>query len=350
MNVWSVGTQGWGVYEAERTADGVRLTPSDRSDADFILSPGFVDLHIHGAFGIDTMSASQGEMTDLANRLEAEGYEGWLPTTITASAADVQAALGRLPSHRSIWGFHLEGPFISPVFPGAQPPEAIVDVPTGPSEWDAILDDERLKLITLAPERPHAPELIHRLTARGVAVSLGHSNATFAEAMAGRDAGLCHTTHTFNAMRGLHHREAGCVGFALLNDDVTCELIYDRLHVSPAAAAVLLKAKPETGVIAVSDCTEAKGLPPGTQVDMWGHTGVVGVGDVRLAGTDTLAGSAITLRDAFANLWADFGPEIAVRTCTINPRLRLGHRQAPRLHLFWSQDGQLQDHWRSADA
>jgi N-acetylglucosamine-6-phosphate deacetylase len=112
---------------------------------------------------------------------------------------------------------------------------------------------------------------------------------------------------------------------------------------------VLLKAKPETGVIAVSDCTKAKGLPPGSQVDMWGHAGVVGEGDVRLAGTDTLAGSAITLRDAFTNLWADFGPEVAVRTCTINPRLRLGAMHAPRVHLLWSQDGRLQDQWRSPD-
>jgi N-acetylglucosamine-6-phosphate deacetylase len=296
------------------------------------------------------MSASPEEMMVLSERLEAEGYEGWLPTTITATAADVKAALARLPSHRSIWGFHLEGPFISPVFPGAQPPEAIIDVPTGASEWDAVLDDDRLKLITLAPERPNATSLIHRLASRGVTVSLGHSNATYAEAMAGHQAGLRHTTHTFNAMRALHHREAGCVGFALLNNDVTCELIYDRLHVSPAAAAVLLKAKPETGVVAVSDCTKAKGLPPGSQVDMWGHAGVVGEGDVRLAGTNTLAGSAITLRDAFANLWADFGPEVAVRTCTINPRLRLGAMQAPRLHLLWSSEGRLQDQWRSAEA
>lgn len=348
MNVWSVGAQGWAVYEAARTDQGVTLNPTDRTEATRILSPGFVDLHIHGAFGIDTMSACAEEMIALADRLEGEGYEGWLPTTITASAPDLCAALHRLPAHRSIWGFHLEGPFISPVFPGAQPPEAIIEIPTGPSEWDAILDDPRMRLITLAPERPNAPALIHRLASRGVTVSLGHSNATFQEALAGHRAGLRHTTHTYNAMRGLHHREAGCVGFALLTDDVTCELIYDRHHVSPDAAAVLIKAKPATGVIAVSDCTKAKGLLPGTQVDMWGHTGVVGTGDVRLAGTKTLAGSAVTLRDCFVNLWADFGPELAVRACTLNPRLRIGHHHSPQVHLLWDQNGALQDLWRSA--
>ena len=349
MKAWALGSAGWGVYEVSREAGEVSLTARADQDADFVLSPGFVDLHIHGGYGIDTMSARPEEMIALAERLEAEGYEGWLPTTITAPATDVQAALRRLPVHRSIWGFHLEGPFISPVFPGAQPPEAIIDVPTGPSEWDTVLEDSRLKLITLAPERPNAMGLIGRLASRGVTVSLGHSNATFTEALAGHAAGLRHTTHTYNAMRGLHHREAGCVGFAFYQDDVTCELIYDRLHVSPAAAGVLLKIKPATGVVAVSDCTKAKGLPPGTEVDMWGHTGVVGPGDVRLAGTDTLAGSAVTLRDCFANLWADFGPEVAVRTCTVNPRLRLGITRAPRVHLVWNRDGVLQDHWRAQE-
>ena len=279
------------------------------------------------------MSASQSEMLALCDKLENVGYETFLPTTVTASATDVATALSNIPDHPMIGGFHLEGPFISPEYPGAQPTRYIREPPHGPGEWDAILDDPRLKVVTIAPETPHALELIARLSSNGVVVSMGHTNATYDEARAGFDSGAAHTTHTFNAMRPLHHREAGTVGYALLNDALRCELIYDRSHVSREAAAILFRSKPPGGVLAVSDSTMATGMPPGQELDMWGSKCVTGPQEVRLRSNGALAGSAITLLDAFRNLHDDFGPEVAIRACCLNPRSALRQSDPPNVYL-----------------
>lgn len=285
--------------------------------------PGFVDVHIHGAFGIDFMSASTTKIIELADRLEEIGYRGFLPTTVTASLEDVQRALDRLPDHPLIWGFHLEGPFLSPVYPGAQPKDFIIDFESKGAEWLQVLEDPRLRYVTLAPEIPGGFELAKMLSQRGVIVSLGHTNATYSECEQAFNVGARHTTHTFNAMRPLHHREAGTVGFALGNDRVSCELIYDRLHVSPPAAQVLVNAKPIEQVIAISDSTMASGMAPGQTIKMWNLECVVGTNEVRLI-DGTLAGSAITLADAFLNLCEDFGSEFAIQACCHNPARSLG--------------------------
>lgn len=308
-----------------------------------VLVPGFVDIHIHGAFGIDFMSATKEQMSVLCAKLAADGYEGFLPTTVTAPAADVKKALSNLPSNPMILGFHLEGPFISPKFPGAQPKEFIVDPPDGPSEWDEILDDRRLRLVTLAPERPGALDLIRRLTKNKVIASMGHTDATYKEAEEAHEAGLRHSTHTFNAMRGLHHREAGAVGAAMTLTPFFAELIYDRIHVSPEAALLLIQARLVDGqVIAVSDSTMASGLAEGTKVKMWGLDCIVGDGDVRLAEGGNLAGSAVTLRTVFENLTDDFGVEVAADLCCYAPREALRIKGHPRKwNLVDEETGEL---------
>jgi N-acetylglucosamine-6-phosphate deacetylase len=161
---------------------------------------------------------------------------------------------------------------------------------------------------------------------------MGHTNATYDEARHGFEFGASHTTHTFNAMRALHHREAGTVGYALSNDALATELIYDRLHVSEDAARLLFKCKPADKVIAVSDSTMATGMAPGKRFKMWGLDCVTGRKEVRLE-SGALAGSAITLLDAFRNLHEDFGPETAIRACCLNPRLSMGWTQTPRVFL-----------------
>lgn len=333
----AVGGEGYGVYDW----DGYSLTPSAQSEPVGILSPGLVDIHIHGAYGIDFMSASPQAVSQLAEKLESDGYESWLPTTITATPEEISRALESIPEHRSIAGFHLEGPFISPDFAGAQPPGLIMDPPEPGSRWDVILDDSRLRVITMAPERPGALSLAMRLTTQGVRVSMGHTNATFAEAKAGWDCGFRHATHTFNAMRPFHHRDAGATGFALAQQGLKAELIYDRLHVSTDAAQVLVRAKAIDDLIAVSDSTMAAGLPAGTDLKMWGHDCIVGVGDVRLKSNGGLAGSAITLKTAFQNLLKDFGPELAIRACCHNPRRAIGLPEEPKVFLVWTFDGEL---------
>lgn len=316
------------------------LTPVDSGEAETILCPGFVDIHTHGAFGIDFMAARRAEIVEWCDRLAEIGYEGFLPTTVTAPVEDVRRALGELPEHPMIWGFHLEGPFISPKYPGAQPQEFIIEPPVGPSEWDSILADPRLKVVTLAPERPGGLELTRRLADRDVRVSMGHTEATFEQCTAAFAAGARHTTHTFNAMRPLHHREAGTVGFAMATDSLFAELIYDRHHVSPPAASVLLRCKSADRVIAISDSTMAAGMPSGTTVTMWGLEGFVNEGTVRLA-DGTLAGSAATLYDVFRNLLADFGAEVAIRACSLTPRTALGVYGPPRVYIETTLNGEI---------
>lgn len=330
--VRTLGPAGFGAYEVDWSGSAPRFTRTN-SDTDRILTPGFVDLHIHGAFGIDFMSATLLQMVELCDLLEWVGYEGFLPTTVAASSEAVRSALRNLPDHPMILGFHLEGPFLSPEYPGAQPVDAIVDAPEGPSDWDAVLDDPRLRVATIAPERPGASGLIRRLTSRGVIASMGHSNAAYAEAAAGWEAGVRHATHAFNAMRGFHHREAGAAGFVLGEPALRTELIYDRLHVSREAAALLLRTRPSENVIAVSDGTLASGDDGGGAIAMWGHRVVRSGGGLYLEGTKTLAGSSITLLDAFRNLCADFGAETAIRACSLNPRLALGLARAPRIYV-----------------
>jgi N-acetylglucosamine-6-phosphate deacetylase len=328
------GSDGFGTYEFEPSREPVRRADSK---TDTLVVPGFVDIHTHGGFGIDFMGADSAQMSRLCRELRAVGYEGFLPTTVTASVKDVTRALSILPSDPMILGLHLEGPFISLKYPGAQPQSWIVDPPTGPSEWDPILDDPRLKVITLAPERPGAAHLIRRLSARGVRVSMGHTDATYLQADEGFQAGADHSTHTFNAMRPLHHREAGIVGYALCNDDLYSELIYDRLHVCRESAEVLFRCKPADRVVAISDSTMAAGLPAGQTVTMWGLECIVGDREVRLT-NGTLAGSGITLLDAFRNLHEDFGAQTAIRCCCINPRRAIGHSAPTSLFVEFDRN------------
>lgn len=316
--VFAFGDQGFGAYSCQISGGQISLEPSN-AEPDGVLAPGFVDQHIHGGFGIDFMSASKADVVKWANRLAEIGYETFFPTTITFAVEDVKRALANLPEHPMIGGFHLEGPFISPVFPGAQPPTSIEAIPAGPSAWDEVLDDPRLRVITMAPEIPGSLGLIKRLAARGVHPGIGHTNATYAECAAAAEAGASHTTHTFNAMRGFHHREAGVAGFAMLRPDLPGELIYDRIHVCRESAELLLRCKGPDGVIAISDGTMAVGMAPGTEMTMWGLEVVVGDHQVRLK-SGSLAGSAVTLLDVFQNLAADFGPETAIRCTSLNPR------------------------------
>jgi len=340
MKVQAIGPNGFGVYEVTLQSGNLHWSAA-LGDADGLLFPGFVDIHFHGAYGVDAMSAKAGEYADLLSALEKVGYETVYPTTVTASVSDVEDFLANLPDHPMVGGFHLEGPFISPEYPGAQPPPFIVDYATAPKGWDKVLDDPRLKVITMAPERPGALELIKRLSLMGVKVSLGHTNATFEECQAAHNAGAAHATHTFNAMRPFHHREAGTVGYVLTSSILT-ELIYDRLHVSKNSAKLLFQVKGAEDVIAVSDSTMATGMPSGSEITMWGLDVVVGEQEVRLKSNGSLAGSAITLADAFRNLVGDFGPETAIRACCLNPRRTMN---LPEAKVWWRADlhGNLQE-------
>lgn len=323
------GPEGWGSYEISAHDGSLEFKPA-KEPASLVFVPGFVDLHFHGAFGIDFMEADTDQLVQLCQRLEDEGYESVLLTTVTASLTDVKKAFAHAPDHQLIGGIHLEGPFISPAFPGAQPPEHILSSKES-DRWQDIWQDPRLKLVTLAPEG--ADQMISQLAKSGVVVSMGHTNATYAEASHAISLGVTHATHTFNAMRPFHHREGGVLAAALLSDRVTCEVIYDRHHVSREAVELLKRCKPVDKVVAISDCTKAKGCPEGANLDMWGHQANVREGTIRLS-DGTLAGSSASLKDVFFNLAQDFGFELACRLCCENPRKVLGLSEEARTWLL----------------
>lgn len=331
MSVYSaIGPDGFGSYRIE-WLNGVPQFERVTEAPHRILVPGFVDVHIHGAFGIDFMSATKDDMETLCRGLAREGYEHFLATTITASLDAVQQAFASLPDNPLVAGIHLEGPFISQAMPGAQP-KGSIQSPAASGDWEVVWQDPRLKVVTLAPEQPGALELIAKLLQRGVHVNMGHTYATYEEARRGSEFGARGVTHMFNAMRPFHHREAGIVGYALYDDGLYTELIYDGKHVCKEAAQLLFKCKPMDRVVAISDGTQAIGLPPGKIIDLWGVKGVVGKGDVRTIEGDTLAGSAVTLHEVFSNLADDFGLETAIRCCCFNPRALLKMNEMPQ---FW---------------
>lgn len=321
------GPNGFGTYIHEQ---GGILAPSSLK-AEHLLIPGFVDTHFHGAFGLDFMTCDPADMVTLCGKLAEVGYEKFLPTTVTAPLEAVEKALLNLIEHPMIGGFHLEGPFISPKHPGAQPKQFILDIPDESDPWWKILNDSRMKIITMAPELNGGLGLIQKLSSQGVHVNAGHTDATFEEMELAKQAGLSGITHTYNAMRPFHHRQAGTVGYALSTHDLWCELIYDRVHVCAPAAEILFRSKPQ-GVVAISDATMAAGLPAGTELQMWGLNCIVGEHDVRLR-DGTLAGSTITLLDAFRNLYSDFGPETAIKSCCLNPRKVLQETNPAKVYV-----------------
>jgi len=282
-----------------------------------VIVPALVDIHVHGVKGFDVMD---GKSNDVVRELRGIGVEWCCPTTVTASDADIQGALAAIdPATPGFAGVHLEGPFISPDKPGAQPVDAIRDPSVEAFEKCVGEFGDLIRIVTLAPERPGAENLIEYLKARGVIVSAGHTNATYEELCS---AGPNHMTHFYNAMSPLGSREPGAVGYGL-TEDVRCELIYDHVHVSQPAAEILLRAKGERKVIGISDGTAASRMPDGWSGIMWGSKVVKENGAVRLE-DGTLAGSAVTIADVFKNLWQDFGHEVAVSACSTAPRLALG--------------------------
>ncbi|MGE0001559.1 MAG: N-acetylglucosamine-6-phosphate deacetylase [Fimbriimonadaceae bacterium] len=333
-DVWAVGPSGFGAYSLEWDSGQPVLAPA-ASSPELLLSPGLVDVHIHGGWGIDLMEADPKATARLIGRLADCGYEAALATTVSCDAESAFRMFESVPEDSLFVGVHLEGPFLSQLHPGAQPPEAICDPSAAGPEWNKVFDHPLLRLVTLAPERPGARELASRLRGRGVTVSMGHTDATFDQAAESKD--VTHATHWPNAMRSFHHREPGASGYALMTDTISTELIYDREHVSPMAASLLLRTKPTDKLVGVSDGTMATGLAPGERITMWGLDCVVGDGTVRLAGSGALAGSAVSLFDVFKNLHDDFCAETAIRACTMNPRPIAGLVGPPGRWLLWDK-------------
>jgi N-acetylglucosamine-6-phosphate deacetylase len=280
------------------------------------LLPGFIDVHTHGALGYEVMDADVGGLARMAGFLAQHGVTSFLPTTWTGSRERTWAALqsiaeamrrGRPPGTPRVRGGHLVGPFLYPVRAGAQDPAHMV--PPQPGELERYLDLGIVRLMTLAPELPGNAPVLDELRRRGITASAGHTDATYPQMVAAVERGVRHATHTYNAMRPLHHRDPGTVGACLTIDALRCELIADGHHVEPAAMDVLVRARGRDAVVLVSDAVRPTGLPEGTY-PLDDRMVEVSGGAVRLA-DGGLAGSVLTLDRGLRNLAAATGRELA---------------------------------------
>jgi N-acetylglucosamine-6-phosphate deacetylase len=278
---------------------GVPVDPS-ANDAPYIL-PGFIDLHVHGGGGADVMES--GDAIEIITRTHARyGTTSLLATTMTAPRDElmsVVATLGELTRQRTpggarVLGVHLEGPYINPGKLGAQPDAAVAAVL---DEVLKYLSLAPVRVVTLAPEIAGHLDIISELAARGIRVQLGHSLATYDDALAAMKHGACGFTHLFNAMSPLHHRNPGLVGAAFAHAEFA-EIIPDLLHVHPGAIRAALRAIPRLYV--VTDSTSATGMPDG-EYRLGSQHVTKCLGGVRLA-DGTLAGSTLTMDQALRNL------------------------------------------------
>jgi N-acetylglucosamine-6-phosphate deacetylase len=265
------------------------------------LLPGFVDLHVHGGGGADTMEGGAAVAT-LARTHARHGTTALLATTMTAPRDEIEAALRAVAPHvqqrpaggARVLGVHLEGPYINRERLGAQPDFARTATIDNVLALHALAP---IRLVTIAPELPGHLALIVALREAGFVVQLGHSAARYEDGVAALAAGASGFTHLFNAMTGLHHREPGLAGAALAHAE-RAELIPDLLHVHEGAIRVALRCIP--GLYCVTDATAAAGMPDGAY-KLGRHTVHKCLGGVRLA-DGTLAGSALTMDTALHNL------------------------------------------------
>ena len=279
----------------------------------FVL-PGFVDVHVHGAMGQDVMDASPAALAKMARFFAQHGVTRFLATTMTAShqltldAVAAVAAYGQdTPGAAGILGVHLEGPYLSPEFPGAQLASDIR--PANPTEFGELAEAGPVRMITLAPEQSGAHALIRDARRRGITVVAGHTSATYEQFEEAVELGVSQATHTYNAMTGLHHRRPGTLGAVLADDRVDAQLIADTIHVHPAAMKILARCKGVDRTVLITDAMRATGLPPG-EYELGGQPVFVQDKQCRLA-DGTLAGSVLTLEHGLANFMAASGLSLA---------------------------------------
>jgi N-acetylglucosamine-6-phosphate deacetylase len=295
-----------GVLEHEegritRVEGTLRTEDQARSEAQGLVLPGFIDTHVHGGGGSDTMGG--GEAIGRIARLHARhGTTSLLATTMTAPLSEVEAAMralapacaSRAPGAARVLGVHLEGPYINPGKLGAQPDFVR---PASIDEIHALNALAPVRLITLAPELPGNLDIIVVLRAAGFQVQIGHTLGSYEDGVAALERGAGGFTHLFNAMTGMHHREPGIVGAALAHARYA-EIIPDLLHVHPGAIRAALRAIP--CLFCVTDSTAATGMPDG-DYRLGRHRVTKCLGGVRLA-DGTLAGSTLTMDQALRNL------------------------------------------------
>ena len=292
--------------------------------------PGFIDVHIHGAVGVDTMEAAPDDLNRVSRFLATRGVTGWMPTLVPAPVADYERAVNSIAAASlfdkgaRVLGVHYEGPFVNTAQCGAlrkqffrtySGPADVADLP--------VLSESLKHMMTLAPEVEGGIELTRELCSRGWIVSLGHTRAEFDQLDRAHSAGAHHMTHFMNAMAPLHHRSPGPVAWGLLQDDVSCDLIADGVHLDSHILKLLLKTKTAERLTLISDAVAPAGMGDG-RYDIWGET--ISVRDGRTSNENgNIAGSVITMLDGL-RMMKSLGAsdlELAHMTST-NPARLLG--------------------------
>lgn len=270
--------------------------------------PGFIDAHIHGAYGADAMDGTVEALKTISSFVVKHGTTNFLATTLTSTKEILKNVLEKVAEVQdkeldgaNIFGSHMEGPYFDIQYKGAQNEKYMK--PAGIEEIKEYLSVKPglVKLFSLSPKDETTLEAIKFLKENGVVVSVGHSAVNFDDVQKAIKAGLSHSTHTYNGMRGFTHREPGVVGAVLTNDAVMAEIIFDKIHVHPEAVRLLLKAKGVDKVECITDAMSATGLPDGNyklgELDVY-----VKDSQARLVSNDSLAGSVLTLDKAFKNV------------------------------------------------
>ena len=288
------------------------------------VAPGFINIHIHGAAGVDTMDGDIAALQKLADFLPKTGVTSFLPTTMTEPLPNIYRALENIRAGKNftrgakILGAHLEGPFISKKFCGAQNAKNILR-----ADFNLIKNfADIINIITVAPEECSF-EFIDRCRKENIIISIGHSAATYETALEAINRGANHITHLFNAQTPFHHRKPGVVG-AALDSNAKVEVIADNVHVCPAAQRLVAKVKPRSQIILITDSLRACGLGDG--LSELGGQKVFVKNNVATLENGTLAGSVAPMNFVLKNFVENTGFEIpaAVELVTKNPALELG--------------------------
>jgi N-acetylglucosamine-6-phosphate deacetylase len=328
------------VFEGTRITDVTQGSTPGSGAAHLDLSnhyivPGFIDVHVHGLDGLDTLQGGDA-IAAMAQRFPRFGVTAFCPTTIACAPAALRAMLAAVGAARThptplsarVLPAHLESNFINPEYKGAQPLDCLRS-PRGKSPEGEFTGAEILAeiaaarpdvgILTIAPELEGALDLIRDLVSHGHHVSLGHSGATYEEALAGVDAGARQATHLFNRMTPIGHRQPGLAAAVLEHDEVTAEVVCDGMHVHPAMVRVAMAAKGTSRIMAITDGTAGAGLPRGTRSTIGGRP--ITVGDVALLEDGTIAGSVLTMDRAFAKLVSAMGMSLvdAATVCATTP-------------------------------
>ena len=269
------------------------------------LLPGFIDLHVHGALGHETMDANPDALRQMARYYAQHGVTSFLPTTWTQSRDNILRALhaiasveGQVDEGATILGAHLEGPYLDHAKRGAQRAEYVRRADR--DEALAFLDVGVIRLLSLAPEYDENLWLIAECLGRGITVSAAHTSATYDQMQNAVDYGVTHATHTFNAMTGLHHRQPGAIAALLTRPEVTCELIADGVHVHPAVMRLVSALKGPDRVALITDAVRVAGMPEGVYEKDDDRVVEVKDNAVRLP-DGTLSGSVLTMNRGLRN-------------------------------------------------